>query len=219
MGRKTFHFHGPAGAGKDTQADFVISQFQDYRKVGAGDMFRSFANSDDEYKKSLYEKTVQGIWPTDEEVYKNLQQWITPQDNRSNLIFLSLVRRVSQIKYFENLLDSLGRDLDAFVLFEVPEDVVIKRLLHRYQCSGCKRIVSIEPSDEMDDVMKCELCGGELSRRSDDTMEAIRKRHSQYVREIAAIKEYYRTKGKLVLINGDQSREGVFEEMTRKLNF
>lgn len=221
---KTFHIHGPAGAGKDTQADWIIERFDDYYKIGAGEMFRSFKNSNDPEKRRLYEKTVQGIWPTDEEVYHYLKEWITndmqiPNDGRDgNLLFISLVRRASQIPYFDNLLKELDRKLEAFILIEVPEDEIVRRLGDRYYCDGCEDTSTFDIKDR-EAVKRCEECGGHLKQRSDDTKEAIALRHKQYLREIEEIKEHYEKLGLLVLIDGNQTREAVFNEIVKKVNF
>ncbi len=64
---------------------------------------------------------------------------------------------------------------------------------------------------------KCDVCGGQLYQRSDDTEETVRKRLDVYFAQTSPLIEYYRQAGLLVEINGDQEVEQVTADLEKAI--
>ncbi len=59
----------------------------------------------------------------------------------------------------------------------------------------------------------CDQCGGELYQRSDDTVETVSNRLDVYQKQTAPLLEYYRQRGIVAEVNGEQSIDDVFKEI------
>jgi len=108
-----------------------------------------------------------------------------------------VVRTEAQAAGLERVLDELGRPLDAVLIFEVPDEELVKRLGGRTVCDSCQT-----PYTGREPGTKCEKCGGTLVRRKDDEPDAIRNRLAVYQRQTAPVIDWYRRDGaRLVSIN------------------
>ena len=89
------------------------------------------------------------------------------------------------------MLESLGRKLDLVVLFEAPDETLVKRLSGRRSCPSCGAVYNTffnPPS--VDDV--CDRCGGTpLAHRADDEPETVRRRLVVYQEQTAPLVSHY----------------------------
>jgi adenylate kinase len=87
-------------------------------------------------------------------------------------------------------------------------ETLLKRLGGRWTCRNCQAVyhVLFNPPRE---AGKCDVCGGELYQRPDDTPETHRKRIDVYLAQTAPLIEYYRERGVLAEIDGEQDIKGV----------
>jgi adenylate kinase len=89
---------------------------------------------------------------------------------------------------------------------EVPDALIIQRLSGRISCEKCSAPYHREGNPPKQEGI-CDRCQGKLIQREDDKEEVIRKRLEVYHKQTAPLKAYYREKGKLLEIDGAQSKE------------
>jgi adenylate kinase len=68
-------------------------------------------------------------------------------------------------------------------------------------------------------VGKCDVCGGELYQRPDDTRETAEKRLEVYFKQTAPLVDYYRNKKKLLQVEGERPIEEVSKDLLTKLRW
>jgi hypothetical protein len=113
-------------------------------------------------------------------------------------------------------LERSGRTLDAVILVDVPNDQLVERLTARRQCRDCGRIYNVlADPPEVEGV--CDLCGGEVYQRDDDTVETVSNRLAVYDDQTAPLIAYYRDKGVLKPVDGTKSMDEVFAEIVTVL--
>jgi adenylate kinase len=109
-------------------------------------------------------------------------------------------RTVAQVRALDGVLEAVGRPLSVAVLFEVPDDEVVRRLAGRRSCPGCGRAYHVEfdPPRERD---RCDAEGEPLVRRDDDRPETILNRLAVYRRETAPVATCFRERGQLATVD------------------
>lgn len=123
-------------------------------------------------------------------------------------------RTVAQAKGLDEILKP--SEVDLAINIEVPTEVVLRRIASRRICEDCGTIYSTELPPSVD--WTCDLCGGEVVQREDDTEEAIRRRLTLYESETAPLIDWYRDMGKLVQIPGVGSPNDVFDLMVHEID-
>ncbi len=110
------------------------------------------------------------------------------------------------------LFDALGDDaVDLAIELDVPTHQVISRLSMRRVCDGCGAISSA-PSNEEDVIRLCNICGGNVVRRQDDTVEAIQSRLSSYDSLTGPLIIWLDSLGLLATIDGKGTADEVFQK-------
>lgn len=95
---------------------------------------------------------------------------------------------------------------------EVPDDVIVLRNSTRRLCKNCGAGFNIMFSPPKKEGI-CDLCGGELYQREDDTEEIILNRLDVYYKSTAPLVDYYRNQGNLLSVNGNQEKSVVLKEI------
>jgi len=110
-------------------------------------------------------------------------------------------RTLGQAEGLEEILKTVGMELQAVLAIQVPEDLIVERLAGRRTCRDCGALyhLSFNPSKH---GSVCERCGGELYQREDDREETINARLAVYTQQTEPLVTYYRKRGILRDING-----------------
>ena len=108
------------------------------------------------------------------------------------------------------------RDIDLALDLEVDTEVVLKRLAARRVCSTCGANFSTDNPPKYD--WTCDVCGGEVVQRQDDTEGAIRRRLELYEQETAPLIAWYLERDKLVQVNGMGSPDVVTTRLIRAID-
>ena len=126
-------------------------------------------------------------------------------------------RTVAQAEALDALLDRKGLTLDAVIEFSVDDDALIERISGRYSCANCGAGYHDKfHKPQVHGV--CDKCGSkEFTRRSDDTVDAVRTRLVAYHSQTAPLLPYYRDKGLLKAVDGmgeiDEVTDQIFKEI------
>lgn len=206
----TIILFGSAGSGKGTQADFLISKLK-LAKVEAGELVREKAKEPSEFGKYVKSIHESGQYLKDEEITRLIKEKIQATPATQGLLIDGYPRRVGQAKRLEEILERLGRmNVKAFVI-NVSEGELKRRLLNRSVCVNGHILVGRS-------IDRCPTCGATVQVRDyDQSEEAIMKRIKFYQEEVVSAIEYYRAKGWVIDVNGEQSVEAVKDEIFRKL--
>jgi adenylate kinase len=114
-------------------------------------------------------------------------------------------RTTGQAEALEKIIDPFG--LDLVINLQVPTTQVMKRLASRRVCVDCGANYSTAAPPLAN--WTCDVCGGEVIQREDDTEEAIERRLNLYEEETAPLLDWYKQRDQLAEINGTGSPDAV----------
>ena len=171
---------GPPGAGKGTQAKFLVEKLNSFQ-VSTGDMLRDEINNDTEIGKKIINNMNDGKFVEDEIVNKLLEKIIFDSNKKNKLIFDGYPRTINQAKNLEILLKKSNQKIDYIFFLNVKKDTIIKRIERR-------KI---------------------LEKRSDDDFHTILKRYDIYMQETKPVLDFYASKKGFYEVDGSLNIEQI----------
>jgi len=157
------------------------------------------------------ELTRRGQLVPDSMVIGLVENWLSARDG--SFVFDGFPRTLAQGIELEKLLLTRQTPLDAVFFFNVSQEVIRERVLHRVTCEECGRIFSIGLQVAAENN-PCPVCRGHLVHRSDDTLEALEQRMNEYRQKTEPLVPFYREAGLLVELAAAESPEAVFSEIS-----
>jgi adenylate kinase len=206
---------GPPGAGKGTQAVKLVEKYG-VPQISTGDIFRKNIKEGTELGKKAQEYMNSGQLVPDELVVDLVKDRLLQEDCANGYLLDGFPRTIFQAEQLDKFLEEQGQKLDAVINFEVGYDALIARLTGRRICKKCGasfHIVNIPPKVEG----VCDVCGGELEQRKDDTVETAKKRIEVYEESTAPLIGYYTETGALKNFNAEKDHDEVFKEIVKEL--
>jgi len=191
---------GPSGVGKGTHATGMCARHR-LKHLATGDLFRH--NVQTRTALGLLARRhmeEDGLVP-DEIVEAMLEEWADKLPATAGALFDGFPRTTDQAVFLEQLLQRLGRDLDAAIYFQVDDDEILARIAGREICRTCQAPYHRQARPPRNPG-RCDHCGGELQRRPDDTPERSRARLSLFHRITGPLLERYARAGKLIIVSG-----------------
>ena len=209
---------GAQGSGKGTQAERIGPELK-LVKVATGDLFRAAIAQQSELGLQVKSIIEAGNLVPDELTNAIVQvrlSQIADQrksgDNVEGALFDGFPRTEAQARALDDILDNQNVALNAVIEIDVPREKLVARLGGRRTCENCGAVYHVE-SDPPAVEGICDKCGGKLIQREDDKPEAIERRLALYDSSTKPLLDYYRSKGILVTVNGDQQIDTVTEEI------
>ncbi|AER66402.1 Adenylate kinase [Thermovirga lienii DSM 17291] len=202
-------FLGPPGAGKGTQAA-VISKKYGIAHISTGDILRDNVARETELGLKAKKYMESGQLVPDDVIVDMVERRLKEEDCRAGFILDGFPRTVVQAEALDKLLEKLHITLDGIVYFDVPDDVVIKRLSGRRICKSCGAIYNIHSQPPKKEGV-CDLCGGELYQRSDDEESVVRNRLKVYKEQTAPLISYYEKSDKFLRVDASQDSSAVVQ--------
>jgi adenylate kinase len=198
---------GPPGAGKGTQGE-RIAQRLDIPKIATGDVLRAAVRDGTEQGKAAKAYMDRGDLVPDSVILGIMKEVLASPSSKKGAILDGVVRTVPQADGLATMLAELGRKVDAYLLFDVGDDELVKRLSGRTVCDTCQTpYMGLEPGT------RCNKCGGTLVRRKDDEPESIRNRLKVYREQTAPVIDWAKEK-KMNLVEIDAT--GDLDEITER---
>ena len=204
-------FMGPPGAGKGTQAEKIIENYQ-IPHISTGDMFRKAIKDQTELGMEAKRYMDQGALVPDHVTIGIVKDRLSESDCKAGFLLDGFPRTVDQAKALDEILTSLDSKIDYVINIDVDLDILKERLTGRRICRSCGatyHMVFNPPAV----AGTCDKCGGELYQRKDDNEETVGNRLDVYVSQTKPLLDYYSLAGNLVNINGQQSIDLVFAEI------
>ncbi|MDR1289215.1 MAG: nucleoside monophosphate kinase [Holosporales bacterium] len=204
-------FIGAPGCGKGTQAGF-LSGSHGFTVISVGDILRNNKETlvaDD--GRTVGEIISTGSLLPDSVIVSlvNSELEKTEHVGESDILFDGVPRTVKQAEALSELAAAFGAKIDYVLDFEVNHDLITKRILGRFECSGCGMIYNdFFSTTRVDGV--CDACGGkEFYRRSDDNEESLKRRLSEYNAKTLPLIGFYDERSLLHRIDASRSVDDV----------
>ena len=206
---------GAPGSGKGTQAKKLMED-RKIPQISTGDMLRAAAASGTELGQRAKAVMESGQLVSDDVMLGIINERLNEPDASHGFVLDGFPRTLKQAQGLEDLLESIGKPLDAAILMDIDFSILLKRLTGRRTCSTTGKLLNIyfSPQEEIDD---CRNSGGELIQREDDNEQTISERLEVYRRHTEPVIEYYRARDKLKTIDADGSVEEVYERLLAAL--
>ncbi len=173
---------GPPGAGKGTQAELLVDQFQ-IPQLSTGDMLRAAVREGNELGILAKQTMERGDLVPDELVLNIIAERIQAPDCANGFILDGFPRTVGQAHALDNMLKKLGLTLDVAINLNVPNKVLFQRIEARARAAG--------------------------TARADDNAETLKNRIEVYTEQTLPIIDHYRAKGLLETVDGTATPESV----------
>ena len=181
---------GPPGSGKGTQAE-VLKDRYNLVHISTGDVFRYNIKNETILGKLAKSFMDDGNLVPDEVTIDMLKAEVEKRPNVDGFIFDGFPRTVSQAKALDAFLKEKGRSINGMVALEVPEDILVERLLNR----------------------------GLTSERTDDQdVGKIRNRFNEYQTKTAVLQDYYAKQNKYFGVNGVGSIGDITERISKVID-
>jgi adenylate kinase len=204
---------GKQGAGKGTQAARLAERFG-IAHVATGDLFRAAAAAGTPAGREAEEYMNRGDLVSDDLTLRIVEERFAEDALvEQGFVLDGFPRTLRQAEKLEEVLD--GHPLDLVINLDVPTKIVLHRIAGRRVCENCGTTyhVSAPPKDDW----TCDVCGGRVVQREDDTEEAVMRRLELYEKETVPIIDFYRKLGKLVVVDGTGDSDEVFARLVEQV--
>ncbi len=201
---------GVQGSGKGTQATMLARDF-DLTQIGVGDILRWNVQAHTKLGASIRRTMVAGELVSDELVANVVRDRLDQHDWNYGFIIDGFPRNRPQAEFF---LESY--DIDGVIHLDLPDSEVRKRVLARRLCSQCGmdyNLIAHRPQSEG----RCDVCGGELITREDDTVEALAARVRDYHEKTDPVLDLFRRKEVVVTVDARPDKTTVQQAIRKQL--
>jgi adenylate kinase len=205
---------GKPGAGKGTQAA-LLSQHYGVEHLSTGDVFRAAVAQGTPTGLEVKHYMDTGELVPDEIVIRVVDEHFAAGGPlEDGFILDGFPRTLVQAEELEQVL--ADHPLDLVLDIEVPTETILDRIAGRRVCANCGATYHVNNRPEVN--WTCDVCGGEVVQRDDDTEEAVAKRLEVYARQTVPIIDFYRNLGKLVVVDGVGNGDEVQERLVKEID-
>jgi adenylate kinase len=202
---------GKQGAGKGTQC-VRLSHHYVVPHISTGDMLRAAVKIGSALGVKVKETMDRGELLGDDIIMEMVADRLSEPDARARGFILDgCPRTTHQAETLAALL--LPGALDMVVDIEVPTAQVLRRLASRRVCTDCGTNYSVATPPKVN--WTCDICGGEVIQRQDDTEDAIRMRLDLYERQTTPLIAWYESRNQLAKVSGTGSPDVVLRRVIR----
>lgn len=203
---------GMPGAGKGTQAEFLVNEFG-LKMMQSGDLSRDWAAKDERIAKIVNSGELIPENEMTEYVLNYLEKNIPEADS---ILFEGWPRFITQYKDLEKWLEKKGKKIDAIVFLEIDEDVVVDRLSSRRICSSCGEVYNLLTNPPKRENI-CDKCGSDLKRRKDDKPKSIKTRFEYYRNNTGKLVNFLTKNEKVIVVDADRSINEISKDIIARL--
>ena len=176
---------GPPGAGKGTQAAFIVNKY-DLHQLSTGEVLRNEIKNKTELGKKISSIINSGTLVSDDIVKKLVENFISDKRYKNKLIFDGYPRNLTQANTLDELLIKYGQKLDLVLKLSVSLETIKKRISERRT----------------------------LEKRDDDYEDIAIKRYETYEKSTEPVIEYYKKLNLLKVIDGERSIDQINKEIS-----
>jgi adenylate kinase len=198
---------GPPGAGKGTQAERLVNDFE-LPYYATGNILREAVENETELGKQTKGYMDAGELVPDELICGVIEERLDSGEADDGFLLDGFPRTIAQAEMLEQALDKRGRSLTAALLIEAPDEEVVRRLSGRRTCAKNGHVYHVEFDPPKNEGV-CDQDGSRLVQRDDDKPETVRKRLRVYHEQTEPLIEWYSGRGLLRRFDGQRTPEEV----------
>jgi len=206
---------GPVGAGKGTQARRISAHYG-VPHIASGDLLRQHRQQDTELGREASTYMLRGALVPDDLVITMIVERMRRPDAAHGVLLDGFPRTLAQARALDDELTQEGRTLKLAIYLEVPFEELVDRAANRWTCRTCQATYNYRVNSPRA-AGTCDLDGGELFQREDDRLDVVSERIKVYIQDTVPVVEYYRARGILHDVDGQQSIEDVAKAIQAEL--
>ena len=207
---------GPPMSGKGTQAA-RLTQLLGIPQVSSGDLFRNNIKNQTNLGLEAQKYIDRGDLVPDEITIGMVNERLHREDCLEGALLDGFPRTIPQAETLDEILVGIDASLAVVISVAVPEDVLVERASGRRICRTCGQSYHLK-FDPPKESGICDEDGGELYQREDDKQETVRQRLAVYQAQTSPLVEFYRARGILYEVNGDQTIDDVADDILQVIN-
>lgn len=198
---------GPPGAGKGTQAERLVDDF-DLPYYATGDILRAAVNEHSPLGEEARDYMDRGELVPDEVICRVIMERVDSPEAEDGFLLDGFPRTVAQAEALGDALDQRGRELTAALLIDTPDEEVVRRLSGRRICVKNQHVYHVEFDPPKNEGV-CDQDGSRLIQRDDDKPETVQKRLDVYHEQTSPLVEWYEERGLLRRFDGARPPDEV----------
>jgi adenylate kinase len=206
---------GPPGAGKGTQAERLVEDFE-LPYYATGNILRAAIEAESELGREAKKFVDRGDLVPDELICRVIEERLDSGEADDGFLLDGFPRTTGQAEMLERALDDRGRSLTAVLLIEVSDDEVIRRLSGRRTCVKNGHVYHLEFDPPKNEGV-CDQDGSLLIQREDDKPETIRNRLAVYHEQTEPLIAWYDDRGLLRRFDGGRTPDEVHAHIRASL--
>jgi adenylate kinase len=206
---------GPPGAGKGTQAERLVDDF-DLPYYATGNILRDAVDQETELGRKAKEYMDAGHLVPDELICAVIEERLDSGEADDGFLLDGFPRTIGQAEMLEQALDKRGRSLTAVLLIDTPDEEVVRRLSGRRTCVKNNHVYHLEFDPPKNEGV-CDQDGSRLVQRDDDKPETVMKRLEVYHEQTEPLIEWYDDRGVLRRFDGTRSQDEVHSHIRATL--
>lgn len=207
---------GPPGAGKGTQADFIVKKYNIVH-ISTGDIFRENIKNHTKLGEKAKSYMDRGLLVPDELVIDLVEDRLRKDDCKQGFLLDGFPRTVSQAVSLDAILDKEEKSLTKVINIDVKPEILIDRAVGRRVCKSCGSTFHVKYNPPKVEGV-CDNCNSKLIQRDDDTENTVKTRIKVYFEQTAPLIDYYKAQDLLLNINGENDIKKVFDDIVLGLN-
>ena len=214
---KNIIFIAPPASGKGTQSAILEKKYN-LIHISTGNLLRQEALKDTELGRYISEVLASGGLVKNEIAYDIVYKRLKESDCQNGYVLDGYPRNIEQAYDYDKILKELNQVLGYVIVLDIKEETLEKRVTGRRVCENCKAVYNINSETEKPKVESiCDKCGGRLYQRNDDNVTSFKHRYNLYLEKTKPLLDYYREKGILYVINGDDTITNIASNIDKAI--
>lgn len=216
MSTMNFVLMGLPGAGKGTQAQLIVKDF-DIPHISTGDIFRAAIKNQTPMGVEAKKFIDKGELVPDEVTNGIVQERLAQDDTKDGFMLDGFPRNLAQADALNAMLVDSDRQLDAVINIHVRPEVLVERLSGRFICRNCGTTYHrLYNPTKVEGT--CDVCGGhDFYQRDDDKPETVKNRLDVNIKLNTPLIDFYKKQGVLYTIDGEQDIDKVYQAVKEVL--
>ncbi|MCT7650311.1 adenylate kinase [Aliarcobacter butzleri] len=206
---------GAPGAGKGTQAKFLIEKYN-IPQISTGDILRAAIADKTDMGMEAKKFMDAGQLVPDSTIIGIIKDRLAEADCKNGFILDGFPRTLAQAVALNELMSSMKISLDKVISLNVPDELIVGRITGRRVCSKCGASFHVEFNPSKEENV-CDYCGGELIIRKDDNAQTVISRLDAYHTQTAPLIDFYKKMGVFMELDGTKDVSEVTADMFNAL--
>lgn len=212
---------GAPGSGKGTQAKMLCKLYKFYH-LSTGDLLRAVQKDETSpFSPIINDRMSKGILVSDEiinDIVKYTIRNILESNMFRGILFDGYPRTIEQAEFLDSCLAGMKLKVDRAILFDMPEDSLIDRVVNRFSCASCGAIYNeISKRPKVNDT--CDVCKSvnNFSKRPDDNADTMKKRIAIFSEISSKLSIYYEPSGIFAAVDAELPQDKLFDVLKKML--